>query len=125
MPLVAHTPQSSHFGELLRYLPMLFPAPLTVAAIYRVLPRAKPLPTVAGFVLLAAMLCVLQRSFDTKQLDGFLARLERASHADTEKALEEALGHASDGEQSGLIKFRNEFLSFLKQNDRPNPPGLR
>jgi NADH-quinone oxidoreductase subunit J len=50
------------------------------------------LATVAGFVLLAAVLAVLQRNYDTRPLDHYLNRIEEAAKAPTREDAKKALG---------------------------------
>src|SRR5262249_24324879 len=53
------------------------------------------LATVAGFLLLAALLIVLQRNYDSLGFDSLLARIERASHAESTAEMESAIGDAA------------------------------
>jgi NADH:ubiquinone oxidoreductase subunit 6 (subunit J) len=50
------------------------------------------LSALAGFVLLAAILCVLQRTYDSSSLDPYLDRVQQAAGAKSEEELQDALG---------------------------------
>jgi NADH:ubiquinone oxidoreductase subunit 6 (subunit J) len=50
------------------------------------------LATLAGFVLLAALLCVLRRTYDTSALDPYLARAEQLAGATSGAEVRQAIG---------------------------------
>ncbi|HYT88569.1 MAG TPA: NADH-quinone oxidoreductase subunit J, partial [Gemmataceae bacterium] len=68
--------------------------------------------TVAGFVLLGALLCVLYRTYDTTTLDDLLARVDRAVGADSPAEVEKALG--------GYKEFNDALQKLLRRG--PNQP---
>src|SRR5438093_2372194 len=68
------------------------------------------LGTLAGFVLLAALLCVLQRNYGTSQLDDYLNRAQQAAQAKSFDEAKRALGD---------ITYFQEFEDLI-----PNPGGL-
>src|SRR5438093_2832674 len=73
------------------------------------------LATVAGFILLGAMLCVLHRTYDTTTLDGLLAQLEQARQAKTVAEIKTALG--------GYETFSKRFLDLLGKESVSDATG--
>jgi NADH-quinone oxidoreductase subunit J len=64
------------------------------------------LATVAGFILLGALLCVLQRTYTTDRLDELIERLDRALAANTAEEVKDRLG--------GAREFTSAFLKELQ-----------
>jgi NADH:ubiquinone oxidoreductase subunit 6 (subunit J) len=62
--------------------------------------REPLLATIAGFVLLAAILCVLRRGYDTSSLDPYLERVHQASSARSSEEIHKAL----DGNPNEFFK---------------------
>jgi NADH:ubiquinone oxidoreductase subunit 6 (subunit J) len=77
------------------------------------------LASVAGFVLLGALLCVLQRTYASDKLDELLARLDQALAADGPAEAARSLG--------GAKQFRVDFFKELQITDTGSalrrPPG--
>jgi NADH:ubiquinone oxidoreductase subunit 6 (subunit J) len=58
------------------------------------------LASVAGFILLGAILCVLWRTYDTASLGPYLSKLQKAADAKSENEIQQAL----DGEPAAFLK---------------------
>jgi NADH:ubiquinone oxidoreductase subunit 6 (subunit J) len=54
------------------------------------------LACLAGFVLLTALLCVLQKTYDTQEIDALLAKVEDLAQAKSEKEIIQVLGDPMD-----------------------------
>jgi len=54
------------------------------------------LACLAGFVLLTALLCVLQKNYDTHKFDALLAKIQELAQAKTEKDVKRVLGDPAD-----------------------------
>jgi NADH:ubiquinone oxidoreductase subunit 6 (subunit J) len=77
------------------------------------------LATVAGFVLLGALLCVLQRTYETAGLDDLLARVDNALTADSPAEADKRLGGVKNFAQS----FRRELQLSDVGEQRSAPAG--
>jgi len=75
------------------------------------------LATLAGFVLLGAILCVLLRTYDTSSLDSYLSRVEKAAGAKSEEDIDQALG----GDPKSFLKG----LYAEVDRERPDPRHQR
>src|SRR5262249_55315565 len=64
------------------------------------------LASVAGFVLLGALLCVLKQTYEAPGLDDLVSRADRASRAPTLGGVDRALG--------GHEQFEKEWLELLQ-----------
>ena len=73
------------------------------------------LATVAGFVLLGALLCVLQRTYETAGLDDLLVRLDNALAADSPAEAAKRLG--------GADKFAEAYRRELQVSEPGARPG--
>jgi NADH-quinone oxidoreductase subunit J len=74
------------------------------------------LATVAGFVLLAALLCVLQRTYSSG-LEPFLDKAEQAAAATTVTEVQQILGN----DDAYFIDFRNQVLPQGRDPSHGNP----
>jgi NADH-quinone oxidoreductase subunit J len=75
--------------------------------------------SLAGFVLLGTLIVVIHRGFDTRSLDGTLAKLEQLSQAKTKADVVLVLGEPStnlDKQKSSdlIVEARERFRDFLK-----------
>src|SRR5262245_47115404 len=77
--------------------------------------REPLLATVTGFLLLGALVYVIQTSYGTAELDHLLARTRKAAGLDTEQAIHEAVGEI--GEHNSLFKVYKELLKAHGLND--------
>jgi NADH-quinone oxidoreductase subunit J len=83
------------------------------------------LASLAGCVLLASLLCVLQKSYDTRGVDGVIHDLQQLSEAKDEAEIKRLLGdpaQAKDGERTSelvktLLKQHPEGEIFANVND--------
>jgi NADH-quinone oxidoreductase subunit J len=67
------------------------------------------LACLAGFVLLTALLCVLQKTYDTHKFDALLAKIQELAQAKTEKDINRVLGDPAKRPLGKLIpKFFEE-----------------
>ena len=64
--------------------------------------------SLAGFVLLGTLLAVLDRGFDTRSLDGVLAKLDQLSQATTKDEVVSALGDAPANENIKPLARRRD-----------------
>ena len=64
------------------------------------------LATVAGFVLLGAVLCVLQRTYDTEALDRLIARVDQALVAKSVAEVKDRLGNPKEFVDTYLMALR-------------------
>ncbi len=81
--------------------------------------REPLLATVAGFVLLGGLLCVLHRAYDTSRyapLEEYFTRAAEASRADSMAAIEQAVG-------GDVHRFCQEFVRRVDALLVPPPPG--
>jgi NADH:ubiquinone oxidoreductase subunit 6 (subunit J) len=72
------------------------------------------LASVAGFVLLAAILCVLQRTYDTQAFDPLIDKAARAAAASTPQEWQEILGD----DQAFFKEFRALALPKTRRADK-------
>ena len=71
------------------------------------------LGTLAGFVLTAAVLCVLYRTIDTRDLDQLTAQVERLSEARTEDDVRRAMTHDAAGR---TVVLADRLATYLPGN---------
>jgi NADH:ubiquinone oxidoreductase subunit 6 (subunit J) len=78
--------------------------------------REPLLSTVAGFVLLGALLYVLVFNYDTRRLDALIARIDQARNQDSVQAIDDTLaGGAADGGRQGGDGFFVQLLTEIRQ----------
>jgi NADH-quinone oxidoreductase subunit J len=83
------------------------------------------LASLAGCVLLGSLLCVLQKSYDTRGLDGAIRDLQQLSEAKDEKEIKDLLGDPAQAEDDDrtselvkkLLKRHPEGEIFANLND--------
>jgi NADH-quinone oxidoreductase subunit J len=83
--------------------------------------REPLLSTIAGFVLLGALLYVLNLNYDTRRVDALLARMDQARAQDSVPAIDETLGRdlpaarESEAGQTGAGRFFDRLLGEIRQ----------
>ena len=75
------------------------------------------LASMAGFVLLAAILCILHRNYDTSKIDGLLEPLRQASLVEETQGVRKALGASDDKTNLSLDLVKELKIVFPEHEE--------